>query len=165
MTQEEFKNEATTLQPDLLREVLHYVRRTEVAEDIVQDCLTRLWAVCDDLHSPMAPLAKVVARNLSLDFVRRTPHTESMADNVPSDADNNGTTAEKHEAIERMMDIVTTLPPMQQAVLRMRHIEGRSMADIALALNMTEAAVRKDLSRARMSVRDTYRKRYEQNAI
>lgn len=163
MTPEEFQNEAANLRPDLLGEALRYVRRKDVAEDIAQDCLMRLWRMRGDLHSPMAPLARVVVRNLCLDFIRRAPHVEDVA--RIGDMEVGNETKQRHEAVERMMDIVTELPIVQQTVLRLRHIEGRDMADIAHTLAMSEAAVRKALSRARMAVREIYLKRYHQGEI
>lgn len=160
MTSEEFQNEATSLRPYLQGEALRYVRRKDIAEDIAQDCLMRLWAMCRDLHSPMMPLARVVVRNLCLDFIRRNPHVEDVA--LAGNADDETETTRRHEAMERMMDIVTELPIVQQTVLRLRHIEGRDMADIAHTLAMNEATVRKALSRARMAVREIYLKRYNQ---
>ncbi len=163
MTPEDFQNEAATLRPDLLGEALRYVRRKDVAEDIAQDCLMRLWGMHPDLHSPMAPLARVVVRNLCLDFIRRAPHVEDVA--RLGNIEEGNETMERHQAVERMMDIVTELPIVQQTVLRLRHIEGREMADIAHTLAMSEAAVRKALSRARMAVREKYLKRYHQGEI
>ncbi len=163
MTTEEYQNEAAHLRPSLLSEAMQYVRRDDVAEDIVQDCLVRLWDRCGQLRSPMAPLARVVTRNLCLDFIRRTPHTKDVS--LMGKADDTDDTAQHHEAVERMMDIVTELPIVGQTVLRMRHIEGREMGDIAHTLGMTEAAVRKALSRARMAVRERYLKRFQQNEI
>lgn len=112
---------------------------------------------------PHAALARIVTRNLCLDFVRRTPHTEDVAQ-LPQVDEADGT-AERHEAVDRMMDIVTELPLVQQTVLRMRHIEGRDMAYIAHTLGMNEATARKALSRARMAVRNEYVKRYQEKAI
>ena len=163
MTSEEFQNEATSLRPHLVGEALQYVRRKDIAEDIAQDCLMRLWGMCGDLHSPMTPLARVVVRNLCLDFIRRNPHVEDVA--LVRDADDGAETTQRHEAVERMMDIVAELSIVQQTVLRLRHIEGREMADIAHTLAMNEATVRKALSRARMAVREIYLKRYHQGAI
>lgn len=149
--------------PESGKRGLAYVRRADVAEDIVQDCLVRLWDMCGDLRSPMAALARIVTRNLCLDFVRRTPHTEDVA--LLPQVDEADGTAERHEAVDRMMDIVTELPLVQQTVLRMRHIEGRDMAYIAHTLGMNEATARKALSRALMAVRNEYVKRYQEKAI
>jgi RNA polymerase sigma-70 factor (ECF subfamily) len=53
-----------------------------------------------------------------------------------------------------MMQMVEQLPDKQQTILRLRHMEGMEMADIAALLCTTETAVRKSLSRARQAVRD-----------
>ena len=60
----------------------------------------------------------------------------------------------EHERIERMMTIVEGLPNVPQTILRLRHMEGMEMKDIARLLQMEEAAVRKALSRARQTVRE-----------
>ena len=57
------------------------------------------------------------------------------------------------EQIERMLQIIDTLPSTQRTILRMRHLEGMEMKEIAMILGSTEVAVRKTLSRARMVVR------------
>ena len=49
-----------------------------------------------------------------------------------------------------------TLPAAQQVVLRLRHIDGMPMDEIARLTGVSEAAVRKQLSRARMAVRKHY---------
>ncbi len=70
MTPEKFQNEAADLRPAFLAEALQYVRRDDVAEDIVQDTM-RLWDMRGDLRSPMAPLARIVTRNLCLDVHKK----------------------------------------------------------------------------------------------
>ena len=59
------------------------------------------------------------------------------------------------------MEIVEKLPDKQQTILRLRHMEGMEMSEIAALLCTTETAVRKSLSRARQSVRDMFRKTYK----
>jgi RNA polymerase sigma-70 factor (ECF subfamily) len=41
---------------------------------------------------------------------------------------------------------------MQQTIVRMRHMEGMEMAEIAELIGTSEVAVRKSLSRARQSI-------------
>ena len=55
-----------------------------------------------------------------------------------------------------MMAVVDSLPELQQTILRLRHMQGMEMKELAALLQMNEAAVRKALSRARMAVRDKY---------
>ena len=80
----------------------------------------------------------------------------SGRNDTPAFADSAGQTA-ACEQMDRMMDIIWQLPDAQQAVLRMRHIEGMEMADIAAHTGSSEAAVRKALSRARLAVRERYK--------
>jgi RNA polymerase sigma-70 factor (ECF subfamily) len=56
------------------------------------------------------------------------------------------------------MQVVDSLPELQQTILRLRHMQGMEMKELAAMLQMNEAAVRKALSRARMAVRDLYLK-------
>lgn len=126
---------------------------TDCAEDLVQDAMLKLWAMCAELRSPMAPLARVLVHNLCIDYLRRHHYTLSIDTTDVPDLSNASADIER---IERMMAIVGTLQPAQQIILRLRHIDGMSMADIARLTGGTEAAVRKALSRARMAVKEQY---------
>ena len=57
-----------------------------------------------------------------------------------------------NERLEHLMKVLGTLPEMQQAIVRMRHMEGMEMAEIAELIGTSEVAVRKSLSRARQSI-------------
>ena len=45
------------------------------------------------------------------------------------------------------------LPPLQQTILRLRHIDGMEIGEIATLLHKEEAAVRQNLSRGRKTLR------------
>ncbi|WP_461186510.1 RNA polymerase sigma factor, partial [Trueperella pyogenes] len=49
-----------------------------------------------------------------------------------------------------------TLPTMQQTILRLRHMEGMEMQQIAELIGSNEVAVRKALSRARKAIKAQY---------
>lgn len=51
---------------------------TDCAEDLVQDAMLKLWAMCAELRSPMAPLARVLVHNLCIDYLRRHHYTLSI---------------------------------------------------------------------------------------
>lgn len=155
MTAEEFKAEAKRLRPALMGVAVGYLKDADEAEDMVQDAMLKLWTMCEELHSPMAPLARVLTRNLCIDSIRRSPMTVSIA---ATDIANASVEREEHRRVERMMGVIDTLPSSQQIVLRLRHIDGMSFADIAELTGGTEPAVRKTLSRARMAVRTAYLK-------
>ena len=153
MTNEEFEISMQRLRPVLLVEAKRYLGNTDEAEDMVQDAMMRLWQMCAQLKSPVNGLARILVRNLCLDTIRRRKPREEIV-SLPSMVSNEDSERMEHERIERMMTIVEGLPNVPQTILRLRHMEGMEMKDIARLLQMEEAAVRKALSRARQTVRE-----------
>ena len=155
MTQEEFKEEAQRLRPRLMLTARRYLGDDD-AEDTVQDALLRLWQMVGELRQPLDALALRLTRNLCIDQVRRRKPTVMLTDSGETDqADGDD------ERIERMMAVVSTLPDLQQTILRLRHLEGMEMNEIADLTGSSEVAIRKALSRARQAVRQKYMKQYE----
>ena len=155
MTQEEFKEEAQRLRPRLMLTARRYLGDDD-AEDTVQDALLRLWQMVGELRQPLDALALRLTRNLCIDQVRRRKPTVVLTDRGGTDqADGDD------ERIERMMAVVSTLPDLQQTILRLRHLEGMEMNEIADLTGSSEVAIRKALSRARQAVRQKYLKQYE----
>ena len=155
MTQEEFKEEAQRLRPRLMLTARRYLGDDD-AEDTVQDALLRLWQMVGELWQPFDALALRLTRNLCIDKVRRRKPTVMLTDSGGTDqADGDD------ERIERMMAVVSTLPDLQQTILRLRHLEGMEMNEIADLTGSSEVAIRKALSRARQAVRQKYMKQYE----
>ena len=155
MTQEEFKEEAQRLRPRLMLTACRYLGDDD-AEDTVQDALLRLWQMVGELRQPLDALALRLTRNLCIDQVRRRKPTVMLTDSGGTDlADGDD------ERIERMMAVVSTLPDLQQTILRLRHLEGMEMNEIADLTGSSEVAIRKALSRARQAVRQKYMKQYE----
>lgn len=163
MTQEEFKEEARRLRPKLLITAQYYLGDDD-AEDTVQDVLLRLWQMVGELRCPMDALASVLVRNLCVDRIRRLGHvTLSLKEQVPvlDGSSPVEVLSADSERIDRMMGIINALPSLQQTILRLRHIEGMEMKDIAALVGTNEVALRKALSRARQAVRIQYLKQYE----
>jgi len=154
MSDEEFERQAAILRPTLLGIALKYTGNNVSAEDIVQESLLKMWTMRDRLRMPVDAFARVLTRNLAIDYCRQRP-SECAADDIMQPV---ADTSDAHQAAERMMGIVATLPDTWQTVLRMRHIEGMEYSDIARAMHSTETAVRKLVSRARMAVRNGYMK-------
>lgn len=155
MTQEEFKEEAQRLRPRLMLTARRYLGDDD-AEDTVQDALLRLWQMVGELRQPFDALALRLTRNLCIDQMRRRKPTVMLTDSGGTDlADGDD------ERIERIMAVVSTLPDLQQTILRLRHLEGMEMNEIADLTGSSEVAIRKALSRARQAVRQKYMKQYE----
>lgn len=128
----------------------------EDADDVAQETLLKLWFLRDCLHkyASIDALAKVIARNLSLNMLRARRNVISVdSESMPQVADKEyiepGLSAE-------LMRIIDSLPDTEHAVLRMKHIDGMETEEIASLIHSTPGAVRTALSRGRQRIRELY---------
>ena len=148
-------DEVRDMRPMLLSVAKGILDSDEEAEDVVQDAMLRLWQLRDEPVRNVRGFAKIVVRNLSLSKIRRKPLTVDIDQaNLAADDD---TEMERYEQIDRMMALVDVLPTMQQTVLRLRHMQDMTMADIASIIGTSEVAVRQSLSRARRSIIEQFK--------
>lgn len=146
-------DEAKAMRPMLLNVARNILGSDEEAEDVVQDALLRMWQLRDEPIRNLKGFARIVVRNLSLSKVRRKSQTVDISHaDIADEAE-----TERNEQIDRMMELVDALPTIQQTVLRLRHMQDMTMADIATLIGTSEAAVRQSLSRARRSIIEQYK--------
>ena len=155
MMTESFMDEVKAVRPTLLSVARGILGSDEEAEDVVQDAMLRLWQLRDEPIRNVRGFARVVVRNLSLSKVRQRRVTVDIA--RADVANDNESESARNEQIDRMMELVDALPTMQQTVLRMRHMQEMTMADIASLIGTSEAAVRQSLSRARRSIIEQFK--------
>ena len=149
MTTEAFQQQAGELRKQLVSIAHKYMGNTDEAEDIAQDAMVKLWLMREQLTLPIAGMASIVTRNLCIDALRKKHQTIDIAQ-LPDEAD----FSDDGEQIEQLLKVIDSLPSTQRTILRMRHLQGMEMREIALILGSTEVAVRKTLSRARKVVRN-----------
>ncbi len=147
MTTEHFTKEVRRMRPMLIGVARRIVNDDEEAEDVVQDTLLKLWQVRDEVDN-LPGMARVIVCHRCLDIIRHRQPMLSLHGIEAEDKEDDVT----DERIERMMTLVSTLPTMQQTVLRLRHMQGMEMCDIARIIGASEVAVRQSLSRARRAV-------------
>lgn len=149
MTTEAFQQQAGELRKQLVSIAHKYMGNTDEAEDIAQDAMVKLWLMREQLTLPIAGMASIVTRNFCIDALRKKHQTIDIAQ-LPDEAD----FSDDGEQIEQLLKVIDSLPSTQRTILRMRHLQGMEMREIALVLGSTEVAVRKTLSRARKVVRN-----------
>ena len=163
MEQHKFEIEAKRMRPSILRLAMHYTEDEDEAEDVVQEVLLKLWFLRERLESyrSIDALAMVITRHLCLNR-KRERHLEK----VPLEEgrtiigeDSPEWMIIQEERMDEILKLIAGLPDLQQAVLRMKHVEGFEVEEIARLTGSNPIAVRTNLSRARKKVREEFLKR------
>lgn len=161
METHQFEIEAKCMRPMLLNLAVRYTGSVDEAEDIVQETLLKLWFMRDRLeqYRSIEALASVMTKHLCLNNLRDKREMEHDLSNLTMVDE---TTVEQKwmekEEEEEILNLVNALPDLQQAVLRMKHIEGLEVDEIARIINSNAVAVRANLSRARRKVKEQFMK-------
>ena len=130
----------------------------EAAEDALQDAFVRLWGRYQvrSVREAEALLTRTV-RNVSIDQLRKRK-TVPLAVDLPEEV------VENREALFRRVEemVDTELTDLQRLIIRRHEYESVTLEKIAEELGMQPPAVRMQLSRARKTIREQYRKRYHE---
>lgn len=133
-----------------------------VAEDALQDAFIRLWTRRTTLRSEdeAGRLLTTTVKHLSIDHLRQQQREASVSLTEADGAEEDAPDVEsRFQAVERI--VASELSPLQRDILRRHDYEGQDYDAIAQSLQMQPAAVRMQLSRARRTIREIYRRDYE----
>ena len=137
----------------------------DYSDDSLQDAFCRLWTRRDNISgvAQAEGLLSVTARNIRIDRLRsmsRHPSVGIDDDGVLPDAaaEDSAGADDIYAEVDRI--IRTVLSERDMKVLHLRDRDGWEFAEIASFLGLSEGNVRMILSRARKTVRETYRMRY-----
>ena len=146
------------LRPKLYRFALSFIRRTDEAEDVVQEIGIKMWERRSELDTmrSVEAYAMTAVRNRCLDYAR-SPHSRTSELLETHDATHEQTpykTLEQSDMAAFVRRLIERLPEQQQTVIRLRDIEGYELDEIAEITGINEGAVRTSLSRARQKIRE-----------
>lgn len=113
-----------------------------LAEDLLQTALAKTLGKYDALandHKFEAYLRTTIYRTFVSWWRRKNWRSETATDRVPEQVDNDVATALRLDVL-RALD---TLPRMQRAVLSLRYLEDRPIAEVATILGIGEGTVKK----------------------
>lgn len=162
MEQEQFKIEVVLLRGKLSGCARQLLDSPEDVEDVVQEVFLKLWYIRDELdrYDSVEALAVQVTKHLCLNRLRAFQHRmEPISDMMQLSADDDPQAKlEQKDDAGRVMRIMEQLPGLQQTILRMKHVDGFEVKEIAELTGSTPEAVRMNLSRARKKVRDLFLK-------
>ncbi len=146
---------------------LAIVRDVPASEDIAQEAFLSAWQNLKRLQNPSSfmPWLRQITRNLARDHLRarqRAPRQVADADAaiqsaIEAAADPQPNPFEHLLAVEQQQvanELISALPADSRETLLLFYREGQSSQQVADLLGMSDAAVRKRLSRARATVRE-----------
>lgn len=156
MTTEDFYHIVLPLRDDLLRYALKLTSGSPDADDLVQETMLRLWDMHPRLDSGdnLRALAVTMVRNRFYDTQRHSQYSRALT--PADDRAIDDRRAEQRDEAQLIRIIVDHLPPLQQRLFRMKEIEGYTAEEIISITGCSPDALRKNLSRARMKIRQEY---------
>jgi RNA polymerase sigma-70 factor (ECF subfamily) len=162
MEQEQFRKEVLPLREQLLSYAGRLLNDTQDAEDIVQEVFLKLWYMRDDLkqYDSVPALSVKMTKHLCLNLLKANQRMqEPLNEVIPTDEKlSPDYQLEQKDQVEQVLQIMAQLPGLQQIILRMKHIDGFEIEEIAELVGSTREAVRMNLSRGRKTVRELFLK-------
>src|SRR5262249_32186441 len=154
----------TSARPQAIGALLRYFRDLDRAEEAFQEaCLRALrnWPINGPPRDPKAWLI-MVGRNFALDDVRRARKSEALPpdeiisnlDDAEADAADRIDNSHYRDDVLRLLFICChpELPATQQIALALRIVSGLTVAEIARAFLVSEAAMEQRITRAKRQI-------------
>jgi RNA polymerase sigma-70 factor, ECF subfamily len=149
----------------IYRYALRLTGRTELAEDLTQETFLRGWRARRKLHDSRAARVWLlrIATNLWTDQLRRGRFQPAVLDDEPpcprpTPAD----VSDERENVRLALSAMDELPPRQRQVLYLVTCENMTNAEVATILELSESAVKANLSLARREMRRRLKDLYEE---
>ncbi len=141
------------LTPRVYAQAFRMVGRQDVAEDIAQDALMRLWNIAPDWDRHRAKVTTWIYRvtaNLCIDYLRKQRFVGS--DELPDVADTRPSVADQmHQSVrhDALQSALMDLPERQRQAVVLRHLEELSNPEIAQVMDLTVEAVESLVARGK----------------
>lgn len=156
-----FKEEVLPLKNKLFRFSLHIVKDEDLAKDVVQESLIKVWEKRDqwELIHNLEAWCMQITRNKALDklrskHVKKTDLFEVELD-TRKERDTPEIVTERSELMNRIKDLIEQLPERQREVMQLRDIEGYAYKEIAEMLQVDINLVKTNLFRARRKIKES----------
>jgi RNA polymerase sigma factor (sigma-70 family) len=140
------------------RELMRYASRLlppERAEDVVQQSFVNAYEAMhrDGAALKLRPWLYRIAHNTALNALRDRGLRHDELDDQLDGVERPDQALERIQGLRAVLIAVQALPDRQRDAILLRELEGRSYQEIALALGVSDGAVRQLLNRARNSLR------------
>jgi RNA polymerase sigma-70 factor (ECF subfamily) len=168
MTREKLNDLVREMSRRLYSIAFRMLMNKEEAEDAVQEIFIKLWNMGEQLDKYRSPgaLATTMIKNHCIDLLRKRRNTGISSDEkeIPGlFSESPQDLIENRESGEIMENLIEKLPEMYRKIVILKEIEGLDYNEIAEQTNQNINTLRVNLSRARVILRDEYRKYYNEH--
>ena len=168
MEREIFIRKVLPLRPQLVTCARRMMNSIDEAEDVAQEVLLKLWSMKGELprYRSIAALSVQITKNLCINALKAKQRRQATGGDGGCEAVDEASPdvlLEEKDEERRVSQIISRLPGLQQLVLRMKHIEGMEIDEIAACTGTSPEAVRMNLSRARKKVKELFSKYHNDN--
>ena len=157
-----FESRVLPVKNKLFRFAFRLLGSSEEAKDVVQEVFIKVWNGRDQMASidNMEAWCMRITRNLSLDKIRARQRKATDPIEESFDIQNDSRTpyeaTENSENMQRINQLIASLPEKQRQVMHLRDIEGYSYNEICEILELDMNQVKVNLFRARNAVREKF---------
>ena len=135
---------------------LRVLKEPALAEDVMQEVLLQIWRSPGGFVAQRGSLGSwlaVVARNRSIDVLRRRAHQEPLEGVTVAEPRSMSRSVEDGLLMEQIRGVVTQLPAEQQSSLQMAYFDGLSHTEIAERTGIPLGTVKTRIRAGLMAVR------------
>jgi RNA polymerase sigma-70 factor (ECF subfamily) len=135
---------------------LRVLREPALAEDVMQEVLLQVWRQPGGFVSQRGSLGAwlaVVARNRSIDVIRRRANLQPLEDLILPEPRNLARSVEDNHLMSQVRGVVETLPAEQQNSLQMAYFDGMTHTEISERTGTPLGTVKTRIRSALMTVR------------
>ncbi len=160
MDQKRFKQEVLPLRGQLTIYAWRFFDNKEDVEDVIQEAFMKLWYMRNELSdcNNLPAFSTTMVKHLSINVLRKSNREiKDWTDlQLTDESVSIQQETETRDQLNHVMRIMDQLPGLQQSTLRMKHVDGYEVEEIAEITGCSPEAIRMNLSRGRKKIKDLF---------
>lgn len=142
---------------------LSFVKNADVAKDLTHDIFLKVFINLSKFNfkSKFSTWLYSISYNFCVDYVRKNSkikfESEDVLENISDAADDANEKELLNMRAKRLQKVLEVLSPENKMILLMKYQDDMSIADLMIAFNMKESAIKMRIKRAKAKALETYK--------